>query len=66
MWERGGIGPLWLWRDWSIMAVEGLVHYGVHLCITPRVLDVITFWVKKCWPDFCRNSELVSSGVMLG
>ncbi len=25
-----------------------------------RVLDILTYWIKKCWPDFYRHQELVS------
>jgi len=23
-----------------------------------RVLDILTYWIKKCWPDFLRKPLL--------
>lgn len=35
-----------------------MILYSIML--PHRVLDILTYWMKKCWPDFYRSEVLVS------
>ena len=39
--------------------VSFCVKCKLHDCIS-RVLDILTYWMKKCWPDIYRNPPVVS------
>ena len=32
----------------------------ICVCAVFRVLDILTYWIKKCWPDIYRNPPVVS------
>ena len=41
----------------------GYQHSYTHCCYGAlfRVVDILTYWVTRCWPDFHRNLPVVSS-----
>ena len=35
------------------------------MCVHCRVLDILTYWMKKCWPDVYRHPPVVSPRYLL-
>ena len=37
-----------------------IIWWGWVVCALLRVLDILTYWMKKCWPDVYRHPPVVS------
>ena len=54
---------MYIFKEYIILCICDLYNsfFSVVVVVVARVLDVIMYWLRKCWPDFYRVPAMVSA-----